>query len=470
MSGGRPGALPRVLTAVDRGPFHATFQETFDIPATIRGRGGDLDAQKWGIARLTPNGIGSDPDNHIRHATIPTNNRASFSGGTSVYPPDDLLICDSTSVLPGTLMAGIVQQNYGYLGLMARQPFDFANRQGVIYADVDAFTEGDLATWVQIDITDEPVPACAFQITDNHETGPIAKNGIFLSFFNIVGGSSHVGIGAVHVYTNFSKAQITADFELTGTSMPTSQQDKLNRIEVRVSATMLEVAMSDFSSDGVTFPNMQIIWRGTITAPFSRGYVHWGMRNHATVKFGYAATHVYHWDNLKFDGPTIAGPLRIYEIPDNTTTGTSSDNTELDYPYSYMRLSYELSDGSGRAAGIWNPSTNISPFSIASVNLSGATSATLTLNWFVQSITHTPDTTWGLTYQWNSGTVRTRSLTSAEVTSLTTNVGSGGYLALAIPLTFADLTSGTNTLDFSTVNVPMDYAPQVQNIDLLLFA
>jgi hypothetical protein len=97
-------------------------------------------------------------------------------------------------------------------------------------------------------------------------------------------------------------------------------------------------------------------------------------------------------------------------------------------------------------------------------------SGVLTLQLFVQSITHTPDTTWGLKYKFNGGTWRTRLLTSAEVTALINEPGCAGYLPLAVPITFADLQSGTNTIDFSSVVVPQDYAPIVQNIDLLLSA
>jgi hypothetical protein len=40
--------------------------------------------------------------------------------------------------------------------------------------------------------------------------------------------------------------------------------------------------------------------------PFTRGYVYFDPRNHATVKYGFGPDVVFHWDNIGFDGPVIA--------------------------------------------------------------------------------------------------------------------------------------------------------------------
>jgi hypothetical protein len=102
------------------------------------------------------------------------------------------------------------------------------------------------------------------------------------------------------------------------------------------------------------------------------------------------------------------------------------------------------------------------------VNLTGATSATLTFNCFVNAVSQTPDTTWGIKTRLNSTTWRTRLLTATEVTVLDNDLGSAGYLALAIDVPLGDLVTGTNTLEFDMVNIPMDFAPMVLNIDLLV--
>jgi hypothetical protein len=438
-------------------PEPAAFAETFAAMASPRGRGGDLDPTRFGVSRCAPGGLIGFGVNQVRHSTIPANNRASFAGGTSVYPPDDLLVCDGTSLLPGTLMVGAVAADYGHTAFSPRPPCDWASRTGTIVCDVDAQCIDSLGSYVQISITEDPTPAPTFHVTDNHETGPTGRNVILVALATSVSAGARVGVSEVFVYTNHVKAQITASFELTGSSLPLTAADRLNHLEVKVSATHLQVWLSDYSTDLVaprTFPNFVLIWEADITAPMTRGYVHYGMRIHSNIKFGHPATRVFHWARCGFDGPILPSP-RCYEIPDNTTTGTGGDASYSDYPWDFMNLGYHRSD---------------SPFSFTGVDLAGMSSALLTLQLFVQSITHTPDTTWGLVTTWNGGTPRTRAFTAAEVAALINEPGNAGYLNLPIPLTFADLQAGTNTLVIDTVNVPLDFEPIVQNIDLRVAA
>jgi hypothetical protein len=251
--------------------------------------------------------------------------------------------------------------------------------------------------------------------------------------------------------------------------MPATLEEKLNYIEVRVSSSVLEVYASDHSTDGGdTFPNFRRIWAGAISAPLTRGYVHFAARNHATVKYGFPETHVLYWRNCGFDGPGNTAP-RAYEIPDNTTLGTSTDSTELDYPYEFANLGLEISDGSGRAEGLYDPTTLVSPLTIPAVDLTGMAVAKLTLNLFVNSQSHTADTTWGLRYKFNTNGWRTRNFTADEAAAANV-AGSAGNLMLVVPVEFSDLVSGDNTLDISTVNAPMDYVPVVQNVNFLLSA
>ena len=110
---------------------------------------------------------------------------------------------------------------------------------------------------------------------------------------------------------------------------------------------------SDFSTDnGQTFANNKLLYSASISLPFTRGYVHFNPRNHATVKYGFGPDVVFHWDNIGFDGPVIAAP-RAYEIPDNTVV-TSYNGNQV------QNLGYQLYDGTtGKAAGIYNLSTKM---------------------------------------------------------------------------------------------------------------
>lgn len=459
--------VPFIRRSAQCGLANAAFCETFAAPASPRGRGGDLNASRWGVSRLAPGGL-SFGVNPVRKSTMPTC-RAGIVAGDH-YPPNDMQICDSTGLHPGALMMGVTTQDYGDTSISPRQPFDFASRTGTVVCDVTAICESILASYVQLSLTEDPTPSVSYHAEDNQEPGANARNGILIELGGAVGGGTHVGVSAVYVYTDAVQALIAASFELTGTNRPTTLANKFNHLEVRVSATNLQVWMSDYSTDDTTFTNLRRIWEGTITAPMTRAYVHFGIRIHSNIKFDFPATTPRYWDNCGFDGPVLAGP-RAYEITDNTTTDSGGDPTYSDYPWNFMNLGYEVSDGSGRAEGVWSPTALVSPLTFTgSVNLSGMTTATLTLHLFVQSITHTPDTTWGLKYKFNGGTWRTRLLTAAEVSALIAYPGTAGYLALAIPVTFADLATGTNTIDFSTVNVPMDFAAIVQNMDLLVAA
>lgn len=454
------------------GPVPWAFAENFARPSSVRGRGGDLDQAVWGSAQYAPNTTGGPGVNYTIKATIPYC-RSGFGPG-DVWPPDNTLICDGASSNPGTLMTGAVIQYYGNNCYMIRQPFDFLNRTGLIVCDVDAWSDGITGTWVNVDITDDPVPAPTWLEASNHETGGIPKNAVMIQWSDNSGSpNNRVTIGNVNVYANYVLTTLTPTFSVSWASCPTTLQNSLNHIEIQLSATHLTVFMSDYSTDGgLTFPNFRKIYEADLTTPFSRGYVHISARNHATLKFGFSPTGVYHWDNVKFDGPVLAAP-RAYEMPDNTTIVTGYNNG-TDPPFDYMNLGYEISDGTNKAQGVWSPGSLVSPLTFTgSVNLSGMSSAKMTMNLFLNvgyGSAFTADTTVGLLYRLNGGTWRTRLLTSAEVTMINNTVGCAGNFLMVIDVPFGDLASGTNTIDFSTVNVNMGYPPQVANLDLLVAA
>ena len=173
---------------------------------------------------------------------------------------------------------------------------------------------------------------------------------------------------------------------------------------------------------------------------------------------------VFHWDNVGFDGPVISAP-RAYEIPDNTTVTTYNGAQE-------QNLGYQLLDATtGKPPGIYSPSIKINSLTFQNVNTSGVTSATLTLNAFFNTVTHTADTTWGISYRLNGGTWRNHHLTTGDLAGINAIAGAPlGILSLSMDVPTADLVSGTNTLELLPLNAPMDYPPVVANIDLLLEA
>jgi hypothetical protein len=171
---------------------------------------------------------------------------------------------------------------------------------------------------------------------------------------------------------------------------------------------------------------------------------------------------------MGFDGPVIAAP-RAYEIPDNTTIFTSNVGAAYDGSQA-QNLGYVLLDGTtGKPAGMYDPANQVNALTFKNVDTSGITSATLTLNLFVNANTHTADTTWGFKYRFNGKTWRTNNLTQGDLASINAIAGAPlGMLALAVDVAASDLVSGDNTIEFLPLNAPMDYPPVVANIDLLL--
>jgi hypothetical protein len=422
-----------------------------------------LDPAKWATARLSGE-IGSSGQgvaNPVAIAPIPQ----CRSGITqsSVFPPNDTLICDPSGARTSQLMTAVAMQNYGVNSYMIRQPFDFAGRTGKIVFDVDAVDQG-LGGFIEIELTEDPTPATTFREFQNFEVGPVPRNGLTLRLGSFSECPNAVAPVNTMVYKNYVGAIITPTFNHSNGCAKTSR-GSLNRFEVQVSQGRIDVFGSDFSTDnGQTFANNKLLYSASISLPFTRGYVHFNPRNHATVKYGFGPDVVFHWDNIGFDGPVIAAP-RAYEIPDNTVV-TSYNGNQV------QNLGYQLYDGTtGKAAGIYNLSTKMNSLSFQNVNTSGITSATLTMNAFFSAGTRTASTNWGISYRFNGGTWRTRNLTAGDLASINAIAGAPlGHLSLALDVPTADLVSGNNTLELLPLNAPMDYPPVVANIDLLLGA
>ncbi len=427
--------------------------------SSVRGRAGDLDPTKWSVGRLAPSDFSQGGAvNPVAAAAIPAC-RSSFTQ-TSVYPPDDTLICDPSGTRSAQLMTAVTIQNYGNNSYMIRQPFDFANRTGKIVFDVDLWGKM-LGTYPAIDITEDPVPAPTFREYENFETGPVPRNGLAIHFQNLC--DPDVSVGTVFVYSNFVQNQVQPTVSHSSAGCVKIRQGSLNHIEIRLSTTQLEVYASDFSTnEGQSFPNFRRLYAAPLNLGFSRGYVHMAARNHASSKYGFGPVGVYHWDNIAFDGPVITN-YRAYQIADNRTIGTYAGQT-------VMNLGWALLDGTtGKAAGMYDPANRVSSLPFQGVDVTSATGARVSLNAFINAnnFSHTATTAWGWQYRFNGGTWRTRLLTAAEAQAANT-VGSAGNLSVAFDVPVGDLRAGTNTFEMLGVNLPMDIPPAVSNINLIV--
>jgi hypothetical protein len=362
-------------------------------------------------------------------------------------------------------MTAAIAQNYGNNSYMILQPFDFANRTGKIVFDVDAVSVSGLASFIGIDLTQDPIPAPTFQERFNFETGPIPNSALMLKWSdNCNTNGTAINLGNVMVYNNYVASIIVPSYAVSGAGCAATKQGFVNHFEIDLSQSHIDIYGSDYSPDGQTFPNFRILYSADLSLPFTRGYVHVAARNHATIKYGYGPDWVYHWDNIGFDGPVISS-WRAYEIPDNSTTGTYSmyNNAPI------MNLGYQLLDGTtGPAAGIYDPTNPVGPLRFQGVNVIGAAGALLSLNASFNSISHVANSTWGVAFQFNGGPWHNSLLTATQVQILNANVGANGNVGLLMDVPVADLVNGTNTLAMVPVNAPMDYKPTIANIDLIL--
>jgi len=64
--------------------------------------------------------------------------------------------------------------------------------------------------------------------------------------------------------------------------------------------------MGGATSDGLTFPALQLLWEGDLDLPSGRAYVSLALRNHATLKYWFGSAALVRWDNIKFDGPVVS--------------------------------------------------------------------------------------------------------------------------------------------------------------------
>jgi hypothetical protein len=400
------------------------FCETFSSNAAgIVGRAGDLDPAKWGVGRIAPSDfVGTH--NPVKAAAIQPC-RSTFTQTANIFPPHDTLVCDN-----GQLMTAVRIQNYGSNSYMIRQPFDFAGRTGKIVFDVDAVSSL-LGYFVAIEITDQPVPVPAFRVLENYEPGPTPRNALMLHLVNRCGGS--VGFIDTMVYSNYVGAVVAPASD----DCITVQHGSLNRFEVRLSETRVEVWASDHGAS-----TLRLVHAANVNLNFSRGYVHLSARNHASDKYGYPNEGVYRWDNVGFDGPVLPTP-RAYEIPDSTATGTFEGLPA-------MLLAYELA--------------GTRQFSFSSVDLTAASSVQLTMTagfWGAPTAAH------GIRYRFNGGAWRDRPLSAGELQAVAIP-GSVGTVSLVVDVPAGDVLPGANLLEVQALGPSLGLNTHLANIDLLI--
>jgi hypothetical protein len=449
----------------------AAFCDTFDGPASMQGRAGDLDVRRWSAGRVAPQGpTGHDGVFPVGASKIPSC-RAGLP--SLVFPDQDTLVCDPTGdVNSHYLLTGVASQNYGSNSYRVRQPFDFAGRTGTIVFDGTVSPYGGLFGWLSLEVTEDPIAVPSFEKLLNDEGGVLPQNAFEVQFQGACGGNgptaTGVNISSIDVFSNYVDAPVTPP---SSTPCAPYQVGKLNHFEILVSQTSVEVHVTPFSADGVTWGAPALVFQTPVAIPFSRGYVHITAHNHATLKYsgssGFDVTDpvdasVALWDNVGFDGPIVT-TWREYEVADSLVplTGFVATNAPAD-PYNPT--------GNAVSTGYYAPDVASGPSAtlhLPGVDPVGATGARLALTaWYLSS--GAANAAYALRYRFNGGAWRDRPFSSAEAALLTGPPGIQGALGHMLDVEISDLVAGDNTLEIVTENVPQNYPAAVANVDLVL--
>lgn len=312
------------------------FCDTFDAPAGIGNRAGDLDGNVWGVSRATGLFNFGGQYNDWNATLI-----EKCDGSTPrVNAPNDVIICN------GQLREAVNDNNSGVfeagtvvvLAMYPKQPFDFAARTGTVSFDVSNDTAGTHAAWPEFWLTDLPIPA-PFNHFDTWQALP--KDGFGVRFG---AGVSAGGVGMCPNGNNLDKPRWTVDsavvvrgYVMDDTSgfgkrsnLAVTQLDcviepngpgQLNHVELRIAQNQIDVYATDA---GKTAPLKHIAAISNANLTLTRGLI-WLEDVHYNADKGptdrpFQKEHTFAWDNVAFDGPFIYRDFS-YDALDNTLPG-----------------------------------------------------------------------------------------------------------------------------------------------------
>jgi hypothetical protein len=396
----------------------SAFCDTFDAPAGTGNRSGDLNGAVWGTSRLTGNeNLPSPADGWATTSLDPCGEGVSA-------PPHDVQVCNGqlhTSVNDG----GSVTT----LAMYPKQPFDFAGRTGHIVFDVANDTQGSHAAWPELWVTDQPVPA-PFAHEASFQSNP--RNGFGIRFAGCTGscpdGGGFFSVDSAVTVTNYVENDSFAGGGLSVTDLgdvSKSGPGQMNHVEVAVSQGVIDVyATNAFVPGSPVPPLVHIATIPNANLALTRGLVYIEDAHYNGNKFNSQGEHTFVWDNVGFDGPVLPQD-RAFDVLDNAGGG----------------LGYSI----GSSASLALTTMPVDPAS-----LSNATGALLTFNAYLQTFPVTVHIS-------VNGDQQDLAWPASDPTTFTTK-------ALAVQIPLSALTTGPNTVTFSTDS----YEMSVENVDLVL--
>jgi hypothetical protein len=454
----------------------AAFCDTFEAPATKRSRGGELDGVFWNGSRSfshlsTTRALG------VGMASIPA---CRPDLPNDVWVNQDALICEPMVDLQSKhLLVATAAQFYGQNSYRIRQPFDFAGRTGRIVFDASTDPMNPLNGWISLAVTQDPISAPGYSILGNDEGSVIPRNALEVHFTNI-GDQSKIGVRHLHVFENHVDTVYTPP---EGTMPAPRSKGKVNHFEFSISEEHVEVTITPFAEDGVTFDAPALVYRQAVRLPFSRGYVVLSLHNHATLKYsdanapeGLVNAAVARIDNVGFDGPVITN-WRESSAPDSLVRFEGEPFQPVQDPHNPENIGYDIGYVVRDVADGPGPALRLDGVDLLDIE-SAALALTLNVT-FVSGGSNPAE--YALRARVNGHGWHERKLTPAEVAFFTEgpttldadgnpmgDPRSQGRLALMLDVPLEELRAGDNTVEFVTVNVPTSYPPIVYNVDLVM--
>lgn len=305
----------------------AAFCETFNAPAGIGNRSGQLNGTLWGASRTTGRvNFGQGQYDNWFPTTL-----ASCGGNVATRADSDIVVCNGQvreSVNDG--------EDVTTLAMYPKQPFDFAGRTGVVAFDVTDDSQGNHSAWPEFWMSDQPVPA-PFAHEDSYISVP--QNGFGIRFAGYSegtcpGGSpQNVSVDSAIIVRNHV---INDSFQNGGVNIhglacvkaSSGVNGGLNHFEIHVSQSQIDVYGTDA---GTTTPLRHLSTITNANLSFTRGLTWMEDVHYNGDKFNTQGTHTFAWDNFGFDGPVLPRDLS-FDVNDRPGSGSGPSNLGWDAP------------------------------------------------------------------------------------------------------------------------------------------
>jgi hypothetical protein len=429
------------------GLVNAALCETFDAPAGIGNRSGEMNGTLWGVSRQ----LGATNFGQGQYYDVSPSTMQRCGQEVIVQPPNDVAICNGQVVESVDDQHGVTS-----LAMYPKQPFDIAGRTGKITFDVSDDSHGSHRAWPELWYTDQPVPA---PFTHFSSLQSVPKNGFGVRFAafcpaNVPGCGVRfvcpdepadvdvITVDSAVVINNYVSDDSFTDVNVGTISVTpvdcvkaSSGPGDMNRFQLQVSQNEIDVYGTDA---GTTSPLKKIAVINNMALTLTRGLIWIEDVHYNGDKDGPdQGTHTFTWDNVGFDGPLLPRDL-AFDVLDNLAPISG-------YP-GLLNLGWSAfsSDPTPLTLTVQNV-----------YNVNKAAGAILTFNYS----TYNPVT---VSYRVNSGAWQDLPWPFGACYTQNDFVLCGAK-TVAVPVNLSDVQPGTNTIQFTSTD-----ATAIGNVDLVL--